>query len=40
MLPESSLRQLKKLRQEVKGLDINDKVSKDETKFPNVYWFG
>jgi len=38
MLPESSLRQLKKLRQEVKGIDINDKVSKDETKFPNVYW--
>jgi len=38
MLPESSLRQLKKLRQEVKGKDINDLVSKDETHFPNVYW--
>jgi len=38
MLPESSIRQLKKLRQEVKGIDINDKIAKDETKFPNVYW--
>jgi len=38
MLPESSIRQLKKLRQEVKGKDINDLVSKDETHFPNVYW--
>ena len=38
MLPESSLRQLKKLRQEVKGKDINDLVSKAETHFPNVYW--
>lgn len=38
MLPESSIRQLKKLRQDVKGIDINDKVAKDETHFPNVYW--
>ncbi len=38
MLPKNSIRQLKKLRQEVKGKDINDLVSKDETKFPNVYW--
>lgn len=38
MLPKKSIEQLKKLRSEVKGKDINDKVSKDETKFPNVYW--
>ncbi len=38
MLPESSLRQLKKLRKEVKGIDINDKVAKDETSLPNLYW--
>jgi transcription initiation factor IIE alpha subunit len=38
MLPESSIKQLKKLRKEVKGIDINDKVAKDETTLPNVYW--
>ena len=38
MLPESSLRQLKKWRKEVKGKDINDKVAKDETTLPNVFW--
>ena len=38
MLPEKSLQQLKKLRKEVKGIDINDKVSKKETKFPNLYY--
>jgi len=38
MLPESSLRQLKKLRKDVKGIDINDRVDKDETTLPNLYW--
>jgi len=38
MLPEKSLQQLKKLRKKVQGKDINDKVDKDETSLPNVYW--
>lgn len=38
MLPAKSIEQFKKLRQEVKGKDIGDLVSKDETKFPNLFW--
>ena len=38
MLPAKSIEQFKKLRSIVKGIDINDKVDKTETKLPNIYW--
>lgn len=38
MLPQKSIDQLRKLRTDVQGEDINDKVNKEETKLPNLYW--
>jgi hypothetical protein len=42
MLPESSVRQLKKLRQETKGTDIGDLTSNDRlnAKVPNLQYIG